>query len=101
MSLYGSRKRCVLRRGIRMADKRVRNESVEPSSPDLKKELLVRLRLAVPDVFSEGELDLEKLRELAGDGLASGPERFSFGWAGKRDAIALLQRSEEHTSELQ
>src|ERR1019366_4755241 len=91
MSLYGFRKRCVLRRGIRMADKRVRNESVEPSSPDLKKELLARLRVAVPDVFSEGKLDLEKLRDLAGDGLASGPERFSFSWAGKRDAIALLQ----------
>src|ERR1039458_991552 len=91
MSLYGSRKRCVLRRGIRMADKRVRNESVEPSSPDLKKELLARLREAAPDVFSEGKLDLEKLTELVGDGVASGPERFSFCWAGKREAIELLQ----------
>jgi hypothetical protein len=74
-----------------MADKRVRNESVEPSSPDLKKELLARLREAAPDVFSEGKLDLEKLTELVGDGVASGPERFSFCWAGKREAIALLQ----------
>jgi len=60
-------------------------------SPDFKEELLSQLRSAIPQVFTEGGLDLEKLRELAGDGLASGPERYSFTWAGKRDAIALLQ----------
>jgi adenine-specific DNA-methyltransferase len=74
-----------------MADEEVRPERVEGSSPDLKVELLARLRQAAPEAFSEGLLDLEKLRELAGDGVASGPERFSFNWAGKRDAIALLQ----------
>ena len=74
-----------------MADRQIHPERVEPSSPDLKTELLARLRQVAPEAFSEGSLDLEKLRELAGDGLASGPERFSFNWAGKRDAIALLQ----------
>ena len=74
-----------------MVDKLVGPEHVESSSPDLKTELLARLRASAPEIFTEGKLDLEKLRELAGDGLASGPERFSFNWAGKRDAIALLQ----------
>ena len=74
-----------------MVDKPIRPERVELSSPDVKTELLARLRHVAPEVFSEGALDLEKLRELAGDGLASGPERFSFNWAGKRDAMALLQ----------
>jgi adenine-specific DNA-methyltransferase len=74
-----------------MFDKPVRPELVESSSPDLKTELLARLRHVAPEVFSEGGLDLEKLRELAGDSAASGPERFSFNWAGKRDAMALLQ----------
>ncbi len=74
-----------------MADKSVRPERVELSSPDLKTELLARLQGSTPEIFTEGKLDLDKLRGLAGDGLASGPERFSFGWAGKRDAIALLQ----------
>ena len=74
-----------------MADRQIHPERVEPSSPDLKTELLARLRQVAPEAFSEGSLDLEKLRELAGDGLASGPERCAFNWAGKRDAIALLQ----------
>jgi adenine-specific DNA-methyltransferase len=69
----------------------VRAEFVESSSPDLKQELLARLREAAPELFIEGMLDLEKVCEFAGDSVASGPERFSFGWAGKRDAIALLQ----------
>jgi adenine-specific DNA-methyltransferase len=68
-----------------------RLERVDASSPDLKAELLLHLRAVVPEAFTEGKLDLERLRELAGDGGAGGPERFSFVWAGKRDAIALLQ----------
>jgi adenine-specific DNA-methyltransferase len=64
---------------------------LESSSPDLKVELLGRLQHIAPEIFTEGKLDLDRLRELAGDSLATGPERFSFNWAGKRDAIALLQ----------
>src|SRR6266404_489733 len=64
---------------------------VDESSPDFHSELLARLLAVVPEAFSEGKLDLERLREFAGDGVAVGPERFAFNWAGKRDAIALLQ----------
>jgi adenine-specific DNA-methyltransferase len=73
-----------------MGDKPSRPPRVELSSPDLKTELLTRLRSAAPEVFTEGDLDLEKLRELAGASVANGPERFSLNWAGKRDAIAML-----------
>ena len=66
-------------------------DQVESASAGMREELLEQLRSVVPQAFSEGKLDLEKLRELAGDGQVSGPERYSFTWAGKRDAIALLQ----------
>jgi adenine-specific DNA-methyltransferase len=74
-----------------MAEMPIRPEHVASSSPDLRTELLIHLEQAAPEIFTEGKLDFEKLRELAGDTLATGPERFSFNWAGKRDAIALLQ----------
>jgi len=74
-----------------MVDKPARTEHVDSSSPDLKSELLAQLRQVAPEIFTEGKLDFERLRELAADGLATGPERFSFNWAGKRDAMALLQ----------
>ncbi len=74
-----------------MVDKPAHPELVDFSSPDLRTELLTQLRQVVPEIFTEGKLDLDRLRELVGDGLSTGPERFSFNWAGKRDAVTLLQ----------
>ncbi len=54
-------------------------------------EQLVALHAAMPHIFTEGKIDLEKLRQAAGDLLDERPERYSFSWAGRRDAIRLLQ----------
>jgi adenine-specific DNA-methyltransferase len=45
----------------------------------------------VPEAFSEGRLDPDKLKALLGENGDTGAERYSFSWAGKRDAIAMLQ----------
>ena len=66
-------------------------ERVSDQSPDFQDELLDQLRAVAPEVFTEGKLDLEKLRQLTGGAVDDKPERFLFGWAGKRDAIAMLQ----------
>ncbi len=66
-------------------------EHVADASPDFKAELLARLRDAAPEAFAEGKLDLDKLKALVGDAVETSPERYSFSWAGKRDAIAMLQ----------
>jgi adenine-specific DNA-methyltransferase len=64
---------------------------IDPTTPDMKAELLARLKDVVPEAFSDGQLDLERLAELAGDTVVSGPERYGLTWPGKRDAIAMLQ----------
>jgi adenine-specific DNA-methyltransferase len=66
-------------------------ERVAASSPDLKAELLAKLREAAPEVFAEGKVDVAKLQALLGDAVEGRPERYEFNWAGKRDAIAMLQ----------
>lgn len=66
-------------------------ERIDETSPDMKAELLARLKSVVPEAFSDDKLDLEALAELAGDTVASGPERYGLTWPGKRDAIAMLQ----------
>jgi adenine-specific DNA-methyltransferase len=66
-------------------------DRIDETSPDMKAELLARLRALVPEAFSDGQLDLERLGELAGDAVATGPERYGLTWPGKRDAIAMLQ----------
>jgi adenine-specific DNA-methyltransferase len=65
--------------------------AVEGETPDFREELLSRLRDAAPEAFTDGKLDLERLAELAGEGLETSPERYGLTWPGKRDAIAMLQ----------
>jgi adenine-specific DNA-methyltransferase len=66
-------------------------DRIAEGSPDLRAELRERLRALAPEAFSEGKLDADKLKALLGEGGDAGPERYSFSWAGKRDAIAMLQ----------
>src|SRR5664279_980568 len=66
-------------------------ERIETASPDLKLELIDRLRKAVPEAFADNKLDTDKLKTLIGEAVETGPERFSFNWAGKRDSLAMLQ----------
>jgi adenine-specific DNA-methyltransferase len=64
----------------------VSRDSGEPES-----ERLERLRELYPEVFAEGRVDLAKLATVLGDDADERPERHSFSWAGKCDAIRLLQ----------
>jgi adenine-specific DNA-methyltransferase len=64
---------------------------VAQATPDLTKETLAGLKDLIPQAFVEGKIDFAKLRESLGDEVDERAERYSFTWAGKRDAIRLLQ----------
>ena len=70
---------------------KLKREHVAGQSPDLREELRDRLRDLVPEAFAEGKLDADKLKALLGENGDAGAERYSFSWAGKRDAISMLQ----------
>jgi adenine-specific DNA-methyltransferase len=70
---------------------RMKRQRVETVSPDLKTELIDQLRKVIPEAFAEAKFDIEKLKELIGGAAENGPERYNFTWAGKRDALAMLQ----------
>lgn len=74
-------------------------EHVERASVDVAAERVDALRALLPEVFSEGRIDFSKLREALGDDVDDRPERYSFSWAGKRDAIRLLQTPSQATLE--
>ncbi len=59
--------------------------------PELVKEDVDRLRSLFPNVFVEGKIDFEKLRTTLGDIVDKSPDRYIFSWAGKRNAIQILQ----------
>jgi len=66
-------------------------EHVTAASGDIVETQIAKLRNLFPEVFVEGKIDFDKLRTTLGAAAESGPGRFHFSWAGKNDAVALLQ----------
>jgi len=52
---------------------------------------LAALRELMPEAATEGGIDWDKLRATLGEKPGDLPDRYRFEWAGKRDAIRLLQ----------
>jgi adenine-specific DNA-methyltransferase len=68
-----------------------KGEAVATASVDFLAEQISQLKELFPEAFTEGKVDWDKLRATLGDLVDDGPERYTFTWAGKRDAIRLLQ----------
>jgi adenine-specific DNA-methyltransferase len=68
-----------------------KSKPIPVAVPTIKSDRLADLYSIFPEAFSEGKVDFEKLRATLGDMVDDRPERYSFSWAGKRDAIRLLQ----------
>lgn len=45
-----------------------------------------------PEIFSDGMIDLERLRTLLGNTVESGSERYGINWAGKNNCIQIIQQ---------
>lgn len=61
----------------------------EAASADLVVENLAALRTLFPDAFPDGKIDFEALRQLLGDEVEDGDERYGLNWSGKRQARRL------------
>ncbi len=66
-------------------------DRVATTSGDVLEAQIAKLRELFPEAFVEGKIDFDKLRTTLGAAAESGPNRFHFSWAGKDDAIRLLQ----------
>ena len=66
-------------------------DKVEQFSPSVASDRIEGLKNLFPECFTEGKIDFEKLREVLGEGIEEGTERYNFTWTGKRDAIRSLQ----------
>src|SRR4051794_382343 len=74
-----------------MSTPRVPIEAVQKTSGHVTAEQLAQLQRLFPEVFTEGKVDFDRLRATLGEHVATEQERFSFTWAGKQEAVALLQ----------
>jgi adenine-specific DNA-methyltransferase len=66
-------------------------EKVAGASPALVKDQIEALKALFPEAVCEGKVDFDKLKATLGEELEERRERYSFTWAGKQNAIRLLQ----------
>ncbi len=64
---------------------------MDGKSLDLKQDKIEKLKAAIPEAFTEGLIDWEKLRAALGEDVEFKNERYVLNWAGKSDAFRVLQ----------
>ena len=69
--------------------KRITAEDPESRSSDPVADNIARLARLFPDAFTEGKVDFTVLRELLGDAVDEGEEKYGLSWHGKRRARRL------------
>ena len=74
-----------------MSTKKSDRKKVTYEAPNLFAERLENFKTMFPEVLAEGKVDFDKLKTALGEETDGKPERYSFTWAGKKDAIRLLQ----------
>ena len=67
------------------------NKDVNGSSLNIVQDNLDKLKTLFPDIFSEGKIDFDKLRETLGNYLETDEERYNFTWHGKSKARRIAQ----------
>ena len=61
----------------------------ETRSAELVAENTAQLKALFPDAFTEGKIDFDALRQLLGDNIDDGEEKYGLNWHGKRRARRL------------
>lgn len=64
---------------------------MDGTSQTPEQEKLKALRQLLPEAFSEGKIDWEKLKATLGEDINFSNERYVLNWAGKSDAFKVLQ----------
>ncbi|MGB2974436.1 MAG: hypothetical protein WBD18_00155, partial [Phycisphaerae bacterium] len=66
----------------RKPSKHGKPQKVNMQSADLTADRLAGLRDLLPEAFTEGKVDFDRLRQALGEEVDDRPERYSFTWAG-------------------
>ncbi|MEM4554674.1 MAG: site-specific DNA-methyltransferase [Candidatus Anstonellaceae archaeon] len=70
---------------------------ISKESVDLVEQRKEELKKIIPEAFTEGKLDVDKLRQALGDFVENSGERYFFSWAGKSNSIKLRDKSSKAT----
>lgn len=62
-------------------------KKVDGLSLDIQKEKIDALKKLVPEAFSDGKIDAEKLKQVIGESNVAGDERYRLEWSGKSEVF--------------
>lgn len=64
---------------------------MDGTSLDIADDLLAKLKTLIPQAFTEGKIDVQKIQTLLGEVVNINNERYQLSWAGKSEAYKVLQ----------
>lgn len=70
---------------------RITNQSSESKSLDITDANIEQLRQIFPEVFSEGKVDFEALKDALGESIDNSEESYQFSWNGKNKARQIAR----------
>lgn len=66
-------------------------EKLDLRSMDIAKEQKEKMRQLFPEIFTEDNIDFEKLKLTLGESIEVGKERYGMNWPGKSDCFKIIQ----------
>lgn len=70
-----------------------KKHTVSKSSLDVRENLIRRLLQDIPEIATDGKVDLEKLKNILENKVEESTERYNFSWNGKKQAMKLAQQA--------
>lgn len=70
---------------------------VSKESLDISEEKVSELKKIIPEVFTEGKIDFDKLQRSLGKEIDGRDEKYSFNWAGRKETFKNIQTTAKGT----
>lgn len=72
-------------------------EKLQGTSMDIVQDNIEKLKQIFPEIFTEGKIDFQVLKQLLGEHIENDKERYSLNWNGKTEAKLSSQRTSSLT----
>jgi len=72
-------------------------KKVSKESLNISEEKITELKKVIPEVFTEGKIDFEKLQRTLGKEIDGKDEKYSFNWAGRKETFKNIQTTAKGT----
>jgi len=72
-------------------------KKVSKESLNISEEKIAELKKVIPEVFTEGKIDFEKLQRTLGKDIDGKDEKYSFNWAGRKETFKNIQTTAKGT----